>query len=701
MRAAATQLLEFLKNSHQLVVPVYQRTYSWEEAECRQLWDDIMRAGTDEAIPAHFIGPIVYIQAEHPTVTVPSQLLVIDGQQRITTASLIIEALARRLGTNEPIDGFSTRKLRNRYLLDPEEVGKRSYKLLLTQTDSRTLQAIVGDNNLPDDHSLRLKENFEFFQQQVKELGSDLKPLCTGMNKLMIVDISLERSENPQLIFESMNSTGRELSQADLIRNFIIMGLEPRHQEQLYKEHWRPMEVAFGQRAYSTHFDSFMRHYLTVKTGEIPRVGDVYKKFKIHANRQMPADVDALVADVHAFAGYYCAIALGKESDSDLATAFADLRELKVDVAYPFLLELYRDYRENLLSKEDLEEAVRLVESYVFRRAICAIPTNSLNKTFAGFGKALNKDRYLKSIQSHFQTMRTYRRFPHDDEFHRDIQVRDLYNFRNRSYWLRRMENHGRKERVSVGDYTIEHIMPQNEVLSVQWKNSLGGEWQSIRDNWLHTLGNLTLTGYNPEYSDRPFAEKRDMEGGFKNSPLYVNEGLGTVDIWDETAIQERAKRLARRATDVWKAPPPLPIGDPIGTPSDSLRGRPESYTIQDYKYLADGHSVRLLFDAFRKEVLRLDPGVVEKFFKIYIAYKAETNFVDVIPQANRLKLILNLSFHELQDPRRLARDITNIGSLGNGDVEVLLSDKTKLPYIMGLVRQAFEKQMGNEEVGA
>jgi len=701
MKAAATQLLEFLKNSRQLVIPIYQRTYSWEESECRQLWDDIMRAGKDGTISAHFIGPIVYIHDRQPMVADPSQLLVIDGQQRITTASLIIEALARRLGDDEPVYGFSEPKLRNRYLRDFDEVGERSYKLLLTQTDKRTLLAIVGNKNISDGHSLRLKENFDFFQRQIQALGADLEPLCAGLNKLMIVEISLERShDNPQLIFESMNSTGRELSQADLIRNFILMGLEPHHQEELYNAHWRPMEIAFGQKAYNAHFDGFMRHYLTVKTGEIPRVGDVYKEFKIHANRQTPVDVDALVADVHAFAGYYCAMALGKESDPKLAAAFADLRELKVEVAYPFLLELYRDYSEKLLSKNDLAEAVRLVESYVFRRAVCAIPTNSLNKTFAGFGKALKKDRYLESIQFHFQTMRTYRRFPHDDEFRRDMQVRDLYNFRNRSYWLRRMENHGRKpgDSVQMGECTIEHIMPQDENLSTQWQKDLGDDWSRIHDTLLHTLGNLTLTAYNPEYSNRPFAEKRDMEEkGFKDSPLFVNKGLGKVEVWNEEEILKRAKRLADRATDVWKAPPSLPVGDFAIAPADS----PGAYTVQDYKYLSDGSPTRLLFEAFRKEVLMLDPGVAEKFFKTCIAYRAETDFVSVIPQASRIKLILNLSFHELQDPKGAARDVANIGSLGYGDVEAPLGDKTELPYIMGLVRQAFEKQMGNEDVGA
>lgn len=324
------------------------------------------------------VGSIVYIEKGLYQVSTQSPLLVIDGQQRLTTVSLILESLARHLDDTEPLDGFSAKKLRNYYLLNPEEAGERAFKLLLTQTDKQSLLELVQQKPLSREHSLRLKENFEFFETAVQALGTDFTALCQGLAKLVIVDIALSRDQdNPQLIFESMNSTGRELSQADLIRNFILMGLEPDHQTQLYKDHWRPMEIAFGQEAYGAHFDAFMRHYLTLKTGEIPNVRAVYEAFRAHARvpEVASAGVDALVADIHVFAGYYCAMALNKEpDDKELASAFQDLRELKVDVAYPFLLELYHDYEQDLLSGAEFARAVRLVESYVFRRAICAIP---------------------------------------------------------------------------------------------------------------------------------------------------------------------------------------------------------------------------------------------------------------------------------------------------------------------------------------
>lgn len=696
MQATEAKLLDFLKKSPQFVIPIYQRTYSWTERECQQIWDDILRTGSNDKIFAHFIGSVVYIEKGLYQVSNQSPLLVIDGQQRLTTVSLLLEALARSLGDTEPVDGFSAKKLRHYYLLNPLEEGEKGYKLLLTQTDKDTLLALVKQKKLPLEYSIRVDENFNFFRKQIDNLKGDLTPLCKGLAKLVIVDISLSRQQdNPQLIFESMNSTGRELTQADLIRNFILMGLEPEDQTRLYEEHWRPMEIKFGQEGYGRHFDSFMRHYLTVRTEEIPNVNAVYEAFKDYARKPDVAKqgIDSLVADIHSTAGYYCAMALGKETDKLLADAFADLRELKVDVAYPFLLELYEDYRAGILSRYDFLQATRLVESYVFRRAVCAIPTNSLNKTFATFSRALKKERYLESILAQFLTLPSYRRFPTDNEFEREIKLRDLYNFRSRSYWLRRLENHGRKERVPVDEYTIEHILPQNEKLSKDWREALGEEWQKVQESWLHTLGNLTLTGYNPEYSDRKFTEKRDMKGGFRESPLRLNQGLATEEAWNEDAIKRRAARLAKKALQVWTMPV---LSEAVLEGYRKKKETPEQYSLEHFEYLATDSPMRPVFDAFRKAVVALDPVVLEEFLKLYIAYKAETNFVDIVPQKSRLRLSLNMAFHEINDPRGLCKDVSNLGRWGNGDVEVGLEKVEDLPYIMGLVRQAFEKQMGN-----
>jgi uncharacterized protein with ParB-like and HNH nuclease domain/predicted transport protein len=699
MKATEAKLLDFLKKSPQFVIPIYQRTYSWTEKECRQLWDDLIRAGGDSKVSAHFVGSIVYIEKGLYQISSQSPMLVIDGQQRLTTLTLLIAALANALEhldeeKREPVDGFSPRKLRNYYLLNPEEADERHYKLILSQTDKASLIAVIGGLERPKNYSIRITENYALFQSWIEEQKSDLTAVCRGLAKLLVVDVALSRDQdNPQLIFESMNSTGRELSQADLIRNFILMGLEPDLQTALYEQFWRPMEIDFGQDAYASQFDSFMRYYLTVKTGDIPNINDVYEKFKAFARspETSATGIKGLVEDIRRFSRFFCAMALGGESDPALTLAFQDLRELRVDVAYPFLLELYSDYADERLSHEEFVAAVRLIESYVFRRAICAIPTNSLNKTFATFTKALKKDRYLESIQAHMLSMPSYRGFPTDEEFRRQLETRDLYKFPRKAYWLRRLENHRRKERVPVDEYTIEHIMPQNERLSSAWRGALGTDWKRVQETWLHTLGNLTLTGYNSEYSDRSFVDKRDMAGGFRESPLKLNQGLGGLETWDEDAIKKRASRLSKTAVKVWSYPELSPeVLAAYKAPEEN-----SGYSIADHPYLLAGN-VQLLFEAFRKEVLALDPCVTEEFLKLYVSYKAETNFVDVVPQAKRLRLSINLPFAEINDPKKRCKDVSGVGRWGNGDVEVGFDSLEDLPYVIGLVRQSFEKQMGS-----
>ena len=695
MKATEAKMLDFLRKSPQFQIPIYQRTYSWTKKECRQLWDDILRVGGSETVSVHFVGSIVYVASGLGTITHQSPLLVIDGQQRLTTVMLLLAALSEAIGDGEPFEGFSKRKIRNYYLLNPEEEDEGRYKLLLSQTDKTSLISILGQKEMPLDQSIRIKANYDFFVKWIEEQGGDLSTLCRGLAKLVVVDIALNRDQdNAQLIFESMNSTGKELSQADLIRNYILMGLELDLQKSLYGDYWRPMEVEFGQDAYGTHFDPFMRDYLTLKTGEIPRISEVYDAFKVYAQSSNQS-MDKLVMDIREYARHFCAMALGAESEADLKSAFHDLKELRVDVAYPFLLELYHDYKIGLLAKVDLLRAIRLIEAYVFRRAICAIPTNSLNKTFATFTKAIDKDRYLESIQAHFLSLPSYRRFPSDEEFQRDLRTRDLYNIRIRGYWLRRLENHKRKERVDVDEYTIEHLLPQNENLSESWRKDLGGEWKSIQATWLHTLGNLTLTAYNSEYSDRPFLEKRDMpkdpEKGLRHSPLKLNLGLGSLDFWNEETIKARAGRLAEMALDVWESPFLTPeVLESYKPKSKSSSG----YSIEDHRHL-NTPTMRALFDSFRKAVMDLNPCVTEEFLKLYVAYKAETNFVDVVPQSQRLLLSLNMSFSEINDPKGICRDVSGMNRWGNGDIEVGLSSLDQLPYVIGLVRQSLDQQLG------
>ncbi|NCC62013.1 MAG: DUF262 domain-containing protein [Verrucomicrobiae bacterium] len=713
MKANEASFLHLIRKSPQFSIPIYQRTYSWTDKECRQLWEDIIRTGNRDDIPSHFVGSVVYItQNPNETILSPSSLLVIDGQQRLTTLTLLLAALADYLNSQpaeskEPIEGFSPNKIISYYLINKEEEGEKRYKLILTQTDKESLIALISDKELPKEHSVRIAENFELLKKLIAQEKGKLVILCKGLAKLMVVEVALNRAyDNPQLIFESMNSTGKELSQADLIRNFVLMGLENNLQADLYDKYWRPMEISFGQEAYTEYFDDFMRHYLTLINGEIPRKGEVYEAFKEYSRSTKATNggIESLVAEIRRYSRFFCAMAFDKESDPSLREAFYDLKNLKVDVAYPFLLELYNRYDLGLLSKEDFLTLVRTVESYVFRRVICSIPTNSLNKTLADFAaqaKSFEGDGLVDFLNAKFHGLVSYKRFPNDEEFRKDISTIDLYNrVRARTtYCLRKLENHRRKEKVNLEEYSIEHIMPQNPSLPEQWRSDLGEDWERVHNSWLHTLGNLTLTGYNSEYSDRSFAEKRDMEGGFKDSPLKLNEGLGNTEKWDENTIISRGQRLSDLALKVW----PFPETSITFIESPKNAGsKNENYTIESYPCLSSDDNgstsrTRELFDSIRKEILALDPCVTEHFLKLYIAYKADTNFVDIVPQRKGLRISLNMRFMDLTDSRGICKDVTKVGRWGNGDVEVLLASKDEIPYVMGLIRQSFESQMVNE----
>jgi uncharacterized protein with ParB-like and HNH nuclease domain/predicted transport protein len=695
MQAKEANFLKFLQsNNNQFIIPIYQRTYSWNIPQCQQLWNDIIRVAENPNIPGHFIGSIVYIAKGIYSLATTTQLLVIDGQQRLTTLTLLLAAMAKAIEQSTQPYEITNRKIRNLYLLNPEESGEQRYKLILTQNDRDTLKCIVDEDAPPIDTSIRVIENYQFFERQIRESKIDLGVLFTGIGKLIIVDVSLDRTQdNPQLIFESLNSTGLELSQADLIRNFILMGLEPKEQEYLYNHYWYLMEQSFGHPEYSSHFDRFMRDYLTVKNeGRIPNIDRVYMEFKIYVRSHPKLTMRDIVADIYKYSKYFVQLAFEKDVDQEIGSGIRDINILKVDVAYPFLLEVFDWYAQDLLKQEDVVTILKIVESYIFRRVICGIPTNSLNKTFATLPREIDKDHYVEGFQAIMLLKDSYRRFPNDEEFRQQFVFKDVYNFRSRNYLLRKLENYGRKELVNVESYTIEHILPQNPNLSPQWRTELGLNWQQIQTRYMHTIGNLTLTGYNSEYSDHSFKEKRDYpeNKGFRNSPLNLNQGLANLDHWNEETIKSRAAKLAELAVKLWPYPalPNTSLNKYRPSPDETAGDDGGEYPLEHYEYLQS--KMLNVFIAFRQRVLNIDASVREEHKKKYIAFKTTTNFVDVVPQSSRLRLSLNMPYMEIVDPKGLCKDITGLGRWGNGDVEVGISSLDELNDVMDLVEQAF-----------
>jgi predicted transport protein len=372
-----------------------------------------------------------------------------------------------------------------------------------------------------------------------------------------------------------------------------------------------------------------------------------------------------------------------------LREAIADLNQLKVDVAYPFLMDVLEDHVQEKITDAELLEVVRLVESYVFRRAIAGIPTNTLSKTFAGLVREVDEANYMESLKATLLLKESYARLPGDAELRREFAVKDVYNLRLRNYLLRRLENFDRKEPVDVDSYTIEHVMPQNPELSPEWQQELGPDWKALQERWLHTIGNLTLTGYNPELSDRPFTEKLTIKGGFRDSPLRLNQYIAQREHWNEAEIEKRAELLADLALTIW--PAPKLSEETLAKYRKSKAKVGAVYTLDDHAALKG--KIRLLFDEFRRRVTNLDAGVREEVRKQYIAYKLSTNFVEVVPLGNELKLYLDITIDELSDPLGLARDVTAVGHWGTGSVEVRLPSSEHLADVIALVRQAFEQQ--------
>lgn len=689
MKASSANLLTVIKGPKQFVIPIYQRTYSWQLAQCDQLLKDIIRISKNDNLQGHFLGSIVYFQEDIHTISDVPKLLVIDGQQRLTTVSLLILALSHFLKNNPVELDTNANKLFNYYLLNSDEDNDLRYKLMLTRGDKQSYINLL--NEIPQEDTMnRVTENYKFFASRINE--ENVKVIYNGVLRLFIVDVALEKDkDNPQLIFESMNSTGLDLSQADLIRNYVLMGQEIDLQTKLYENYWFPMEQTFGNE-YSTRFDGFMRDYLSVKTGKIPRIGEVYEEFKLYINSDRSSDsIEENVKDTFNFANHYSKIVLRKEKDKDLQEMFSNILKLKVDVAYPFILPVYNDYVHGLVSKDDFISILKLVESYVFRRAICGIPTNSLNKTFGNLYKSVNTENYLESVQASFQLLDSYKRFPDDTEFEKEIISKDVYNFRSRNYLLSKLENFKRKEFVNVDEYTIEHILPQNQNLSEEWQNMLGEEWQDIQKKYLHTLGNLTLTGYNSEMSDHPFARKKSIEGGFDDSPLRLNTYLRTASQWTPLEIGERAGELSQKATFIWDSP--KLSSEILERYLQKDEKEIVSYNLNHFGYL-EGEILEL-YESLKKRILNIDSSVKEEIKKLYIAFKSSTNFVDIEPQKSKLRLMLNMKFDEINDPLNLAKDVTGLGRWGNGDVEVGISNINEIDDVMDLIQQAFDVQVG------
>lgn len=686
MDARKGNIYEILNGNKQFLIPVYQRFYSWDIEQCKRLWNDIVEMQRKGKV-GHFVGSIVNI-AEQAMPTGVQKYMIIDGQQRMTTLTLLLLALRDYAIKNPGDTSINARRIDNMLLKNEYENGDERYKLLLTETDRDILINLVEEKPIAEGTRSRLIENYKFFADKLADKEILPAEVYESIGKLQIVNITLDRAvDDAQAIFESLNSTGKELSESDLIRNYVLMGLEPSEQIYVYEHLWHPMEQLFVYETQGTVMDAFFRHYLTMKLARIPKQGRVYEEFKLyHLNCEF-GTIRELCQDLLDYAKYYTNIVFKRNSDLDLKKLYEDIIDLRMEVSYPFLLKIHHDCTDGIITSDELKEILKLCISYVLRRAICEIPTNSMNKTFATLKNYIRPDDYLNSVKAFFVMQDTYKEFPDNDKFEGAFVSRDIYNMRARNYILSRLENFEKKAPIIIENYTIEHIMPQNKNLSSEWQADLGVDWHEVQKKYLHTIGNLTLTAYNSEMSDRPFREKMNMPGGFKESALRLNKYIVLLNEWNEKHIQERANMLAKKAESIWPYPS---LTNVELAPYQEEKKTAQKYSLETYDINA---FTKMLFTSLDKRIMNLSPDVKREYKKLYVAYKLDTNFVDIVFQKQRLRISINMKFTEVNDPNGICKDITDLGRWGNGDVELFMEHQDELEQIMEIVKQSFDAQ--------
>jgi len=561
MKANETKVEDFLSsNKTQFVIPVYQRNYDWTTGQCKQLLDDILEVGTSKKMNAHFIGSIVYVHDDVYTSSRIKELTVIDGQQRLTTLTLIylvIHRLAKDLKDEGLVSEISETYLINKF--SPEE---EKLKLRPTDNNDRALKYLLRSDETEEypDFS-KLIDNFNYFKERITE--ENYQTVLKGLSKLMFVEVSLDREkDDPQRIFESLNSTGLELAQADLIRNYILMGLNRRDQNKIYQNYWELIEkLAKDETLNVSRVSDFIRDYLTLENKNIPNKGKVYLEFKVKYPTTTLEELELNLAKIKSLVKHYNKLINPKnEVDKDIRLQLEYINRLEINVAYPFIMKVYDDYSNSIIDKTTFIKVLDLVQSFTWRRFILGLGTNSLNKIFMSLYDKVDQNNYLYSVQKSLLQRTGIQRFPKNIEVIEALKVKDVYNIKskNRTYLLERLENFDNREPVIIDgnqDIKIEHIFPQNP--DPKWKMELGiDECNFIKENYLNTIGNLTLSGNNGKLSNRPFAEKRDLEGaGYKDSRLWLNKYLTSLDNWDRSEIERRYELISERVLKIWEIP--------------------------------------------------------------------------------------------------------------------------------------------------
>lgn len=557
MKGSEAKLVSYMEgNDKRFVIPVYQRNYDWKIENCKQLYNDLINVILNRR-RSHFFGSIVSVYVDGAF----NEYLVIDGQQRLTTVSLLFLAMYNLMksGIVKPQRENLAEKIYNTYLIDQWRTDETRIKLKPVKNDSAAFAKLFGDESehVPDSN---LTINYNYFYSRICRQEITIDELFDAVTRLEIINITLNQEDNPQLIFESLNSTGLALSEGDKIRNFVLMGLEPRQQNLFYEKYWNRIEIHTGYNV-----SLFIRDYLSIKRQQIPSVNKVYFQFKEYVE-ESAIDTETLLSDLLDYAKRYEILLKGNTADKQLNACIVRLNKLETTVTRPFFLEVLRLQSEGRLTADEVRDIFLYTENYLFRRLICDMTTSALNKIFLKLHSDIvrydgTEEKYAQKFKYALCGKTDNGRFPDDREFAEAFATRPIYlmNSKNKIYILERFENFGTVEVRDIysgceeGVYTIEHIMPQH--LTPVWMKSLGDDYEEIYETWLHRIANLTLTGYNSKYSNAPFEEKRDMNNGFADSHLHINQWIAHQKQWGLAELEERSRLLTEQALTIWPQP--------------------------------------------------------------------------------------------------------------------------------------------------
>lgn len=553
--------IEFLRGAIQIIIPVYQRNYDWKRENCELLFEDLIDLETSNK-QTHFFGSIVVKPGNYA-----QDIIVIDGQQRLTTLSLLMLAIKNWLDKNE--EEAKKVRLTPEYVLNTflqDQYLNTTDKLILQPNprDYKSYKLLFGNEKFYDKSS-NITLNYEYFYSCIDNMNISIDQLMSSIQKLQFMVVNLNSpDDDPQLIFESLNSTGVALTDADKIRNFLLMNENLPEQNKYFQNYWQPLEE-------NTHFEvsKFFRYFLTIKNAQFPKISNVYDEFKTTYNN-LDFDKQNLFEDINDFSNTYKMILECNTGTKKIDVILNRFLELNVTVIRPFIMAIINDFVSNKIVEEEAIKIVELVEKYIARRIITKTPSNALNKVIAALYRDFRQfqdkhnNQYKDSEVIIFLLLKKQGsgRVPTDEELIRNFKHNDWYNINSsyRSYIFERLENHNHIESLSIyeglknKDYSIEHIMPQK--LSSDWKNELGNNYQRIHENYVNSLGNLTITGYNSKYSNRSFQDKQNMEKGFKESHFVnLNKLPARSDKWGEAEIIERTNQLITSALEIWDFP--------------------------------------------------------------------------------------------------------------------------------------------------